>query len=115
MKKKDLIKGNLQSIVFKILEEQGESYAYEIIKIAKNKTEGGIEITEGAIYPILHKLEEDGVLEAYIKNIGNRKRKYYKLTNQGEKIAQNQLKQAIEFLNNLNLILNPPPIEKKKS
>jgi DNA-binding PadR family transcriptional regulator len=42
--------------------------------VAKNKTEEGIEITEGAIYPILHKLEEDGVLEAYIKKIENRKK-----------------------------------------
>ncbi len=107
MKQKELIKGNLQTIIFRLLEENKEMYGYEIIQKTKEKTHHKINITEGALYPVLHKMEEKGWLSVSIKNIGNRKRKYYKLTEQGKKESIIHLEAMKDFINSLQLIFNP--------
>ncbi|MGB5393843.1 MAG: PadR family transcriptional regulator, partial [Lutimonas sp.] len=78
-----LVKGSLQTIVLKLLSENDKMYGYEITQKVKELTKDKIQITEGALYPALHKLEAEGFLDVEIVNIGNRMRKYYKLTEQG--------------------------------
>ncbi len=107
MKKKESIKGQLRAVVLQILTEKKESYAYEIIRIVKEKTNSGILITEGALYPVLHKLEAEGILSSQIKNIGNRNRKYYFLTEKGKKESALHLESIREFIRHLNMLLNP--------
>ena len=55
MYSKNLIKGTLQTIVLKQLEENGRMYGYEITQKVKEISDHKIEITEGALYPTLHK------------------------------------------------------------
>ena len=84
MKNSQLYKGSLNTIVMKLLEENGRMYGYEITQKVKDITKGELKITEGALYPALHKLEAEGVLEVEVENVDNRLRKYYKLTEIGE-------------------------------
>ena len=86
-----LVKGSLQTIVLKLLSENDKMYGYEITQKVKELTKDKIQITEGALYPALHKLEAEGFLDVEIVNIGNRMRKYYKLTEQGNKETANKL------------------------
>lgn len=102
-----LYKGSLQTIILKLLEENDKMYGYEITQKVKAITKGELNITEGALYPALHKLEADGYLEAEIINIGNRMRKYYKLTEQGTKETSNRLQELQEFIKNMQHIVNP--------
>lgn len=102
-----LYKGSLQTIILKLLEENDKMYGYEITQKVKAITKGELKITEGALYPALHKLEADGYLEAEIINIGNRMRKYYKLTEQGTKETSNRLQELQEFIKNMQHIVNP--------
>ena len=80
-----LFRGSLDTIIIKLLSEQEEMYGYEITQKVKQLTDGNFQITEGALYPALHRLEAKGLLETTTRNIGNRFRKYYKLTEQGDK------------------------------
>jgi DNA-binding PadR family transcriptional regulator len=80
MKNSQLYKGSLTTIVMKLLEENGRMYGYEITQKVKDMTKGELKITEGALYPALHKLEAEGVLEVEVEKVDNRLRKYYKLT-----------------------------------
>ena len=82
-------------------------YGYEIIKFTKNRTHGNIQITEAALYSVLHKMENEGFLEVEVKNIGNRNRKYYRLTNQGKKESISQLNKIHEYIQSLQLIFYP--------
>jgi PadR family transcriptional regulator PadR len=82
-----LYKGCLEPIILRLLKDNGRMYGYQVTQKVKEMTGGGIKITEGALYPLLHKLEEEGVVETEIENIGNRKRKYYTLTKAGKKQA----------------------------
>ena len=77
MNNQKLYKGSLQTIILNLLDEKGKLYGYEITKLVKEITKGNLTITEGALYPSLHKLESEGVLEVEITTFNNRKRKYY--------------------------------------
>ena len=74
----ELIKGSTDMLVLSLLEEK-TMYGYEIIKEMENKSEGIFELKEGTLYPLLHKLEDEGLLESqWGSGEGKRKRKYYR-------------------------------------
>ncbi len=102
-----LVKGSLQTIVLKLLSENDQMYGYEITQKVKELTQDKIQITEGALYPALHKLEADGFLDVEIVNIGNRMRKYYKLTEQGNKETVNKLAELEGFIKTMQDLMNP--------
>lgn len=107
MANQKLYKGSLQTIILKLLEEQDKMYGYEITQKVKAITKGELKITEGALYPALHKLEAQGLLDVEIVSIGNRMRKYYKLTEQGTKETVNRLAELEEFIKTMQTIVNP--------
>ena len=78
-----LIKGSLNTIVLKLLEENGRMYGYDITRRVEEMTQGKIKLTYGALYPVLHKLESEGVLITESENFNNRTRIYYLLTPHG--------------------------------
>ena len=102
-----LYKGSLQTIILKLLEQEDKMYGYEITQKVRELTKGELKITEGALYPALHKLEAEGLLDVEIVNIGNRLRKYYKLTEQGTKETVNRLAELEEFIKTMQTIVNP--------
>ena len=102
-----LVKGSLQTIVLKLLSENDQMYGYEITQKVKELTQDKIQITERALYPALHKLEADGFLDVEIVNIGNRLRKYYKLTEQGNKETVNKLAELEGFIKTMQDLMNP--------
>lgn len=104
-----LLKGTLQTIILKLLEDNERMYGYEITQKVKEVTNGEIILTQGALYPALHKLEADGLLETYTEIVDNRVRKYYRLTEQGEKDVVDKIKEARNFINQLQSILNLKP------
>ncbi len=79
-KNNKLYKGTLQNIILKLLAQEVKMYGYQMTQRAKELTKGELEMTEGALYPLLHKLEDDGLITSEIQNINGRDRKYYLLT-----------------------------------
>lgn len=102
-----LLRGSLDTIILKLLDENCEMYGYEITQKVKELTLGEIKITEGALYPALHRLEGKGILTTEVRSVGNRMRKYYRLTETGKTEVATQLNAMSDFLHSLNLILNP--------
>jgi len=109
MKNSQLYKGSLNTIIMKLLEENGRMYGYEITQKVKLITAGELNITEGALYPALHKLEADGFLDVEVEKVDNRLRKYYKLTESGTKETVNRLAELEEFIRNMQNLVNPTP------
>lgn len=107
MKNSSLYKGSLNTIIMKLLEENGRMYGYEITQKVKAITLGELNITEGALYPALHKLEAEGLLDVEVEKVDNRLRKYYKLTEKGTKETVNRLSELEEFIKNMQNIVNP--------
>lgn len=106
MYSKELTKGTLQPIILKLLSKNDKMYGYEITQKVKELTRGKIDISEGALYPILHKLEADGILDTEKVYIGKRVRKYYKVTGSGKKAVQEVTDELKDFIATLSLIFN---------
>jgi DNA-binding PadR family transcriptional regulator len=102
-----LYKGSLQTIILKLLEHKDKMYGYEITQKVKEITKGELTITEGALYPALHKLEAEGLLDVEVARVDNRLRKYYKLTENGTKETANRLVELEEFIKTMQTIVNP--------
>jgi len=102
-----LIRGTLNPIILKLLSETKRMYGYEITQRVKELTEGKIELTFGALYPILHKLEQEGVVKTDSEVINNRNRIYYSLTEIGKSTAKERVAELEEFVNTLKTLLQP--------
>jgi len=109
MKNSQLYKGSLTTIIMKLLEENGRMYGYEITQKVKLITNGELAITEGALYPALHKMEADGLLDVEVQKVDNRLRKYYKLTESGTKETVNRLAELEDFIRNMQSLVSPTP------
>lgn len=106
---KDLLKGTLKTIVLKLLEERGRMYGYEITREVERLTEGRVQLSWGALYPALHKLESDHLITSEEESIGNRVRKYYRLTESGTTAAKEKVREFIDFVTIMGRVLDTGP------
>ena len=83
MLSKDLVAASAKPLVLSIL-AGGESYGYAIIQRVHELSGGTIEWTDGMLYPVLHRLERQGLITSeWQRAESGRRRKYYRLTAQG--------------------------------
>jgi PadR family transcriptional regulator len=90
---KDLIAASSTPLVLAILAE-GDSYGYAILKRVQELSGGRIEWTDGMLYPVLHRLERLGHVQArwQVADSG-RRRKYYRITSQGRAQLEDERRQ----------------------
>jgi PadR family transcriptional regulator PadR len=103
----ELFKGSLKTIVLKLLEENGRMYGYDMTRKVEELTSGKIKLTYGALYPVLHKLESEGVLITESENFNNRIRIYYRLTSKGHSVVVEKIRELNEFIESLQRIVEP--------
>jgi PadR family transcriptional regulator PadR len=101
----ELLKGTLQTIVLKVLKDHGKMYGYEITQRVKELSEDRIIITEGALYPTLHKLEAESILKTETIMMGKRIRKYYALTPEGRSLAKERVNEFLDFIKTMSNVL----------
>jgi DNA-binding PadR family transcriptional regulator len=80
---KDLVAASATPLVLAILAE-GDSYGYAIIKRVTELSGGHLQWTDGMLYPVLHRLERQGLVAAkWGESESGRRRKYYRITKEG--------------------------------
>lgn len=90
---KDLVAASAAPLVLAILDE-GESYGYAILKRIHELSAGAMEWTDGMLYPLLHRLERLGHVEAHwVTPTGARRRRYYRITAAGRDALSEQRRQ----------------------
>lgn len=90
---KDLIAASAIPMILAIL-KQDDSYGYSIIKKVRELSGGEMVWSEGMLYPVLHRLEDQELIESYWKKSETgRRRKYYKIKESGLKELETQKKQ----------------------
>ena len=77
-----LISGLVDTVILEIV-SAGPSYGYEIAQAMLARSRGHFEITEGSLYPALHRLERQKLLASFWQEADGRDRKYYKITAAG--------------------------------
>jgi PadR family transcriptional regulator, regulatory protein PadR len=101
----ELLKGTLQTILLKVLKDHGKMYGYEITQRVKELSQSQLLLTEGALYPALHKLEAEGILKTETVMIGKRVRKYYSLTTAGRSLAKDRVEELVDFIKTMSNVL----------
>jgi PadR family transcriptional regulator PadR len=86
---KGLLAGNTTMLILKLLEEK-DMYGYQMIDALSKKSSNVFNLKAGTLYPILHGLENAGVVSAYDDNDGARVRKYYHLSSKGKKLLRDK-------------------------
>lgn len=80
---KDLVAASATPLVLAIL-ARGDSYGYAIIKQVGDLSGGQLQWTDGMLYPVLHRLERLGYVEArWATAESGRRRRYYRITPRG--------------------------------
>lgn len=105
----EFLRGTLKTIVLKLLAERGRMYGYEITQAVKERTAGELILTFGALYPVLHKLEQDGLLVTESEEADGRLRKYYSLTPRGSETAIQKVSEFERFVELMQILLQSPP------
>ncbi|HEX2969400.1 MAG TPA: PadR family transcriptional regulator [Bacteroidales bacterium] len=105
----ELVKGSLRTIILKVLKEQGPMHGYLLTNTVEQLTGGKIKLTYGALYPVLHKLEKEKVLVTTTEIRNNRTRIYYALTPKGHSLADEKIRELLDFIDSLQLIINAKP------
>jgi transcriptional regulator len=77
-----MIAGQLDSLVLAVL-ERGPKHGYGVIEELRERSEGVLDYPEGTIYPALHRLEREGLLDSSWSTDTGRRRRVYRLTRKG--------------------------------
>ena len=98
---KDLVAASSKPLVLSILAD-GESYGYEILQKVRELSGGHIEWSDGMLYPVLHRLEREKLIESEWKEADSgRERKYYSLSSEGKKTLVTEREQWLKVHNTL--------------
>jgi DNA-binding PadR family transcriptional regulator len=93
MLSKELVAASTVPLVLSVL-AKGENYGYALIQEVRELSGGRIEWTEGMLYPVLHWMEDQKLIQSeWRKGDGERKRKYYRLRNEGRKALNEEKEQ----------------------
>jgi PadR family transcriptional regulator PadR len=97
-----LRKGLLDIVVLNLL-QKGPSHGYEMVQ--KMRRIEGLQIRGGNIYPVLARLETDGLVTSYSQpSTEGPPRKYFKLTESGQKALDNMNRHWDELIESLEII-----------
>ncbi|MHC4638231.1 MAG: PadR family transcriptional regulator [Planctomycetota bacterium] len=105
--RKQTLDGNVETLLLAIL-QAGPSYGYAIVKELNKRADGILNLGEGTVYPVLHRLEEKKLICSNWQLANNgRQRKYYRLTPKGKKAFNTNRMQWLMLSNVMEKVLGP--------
>lgn len=102
---KGLIGGSTVLLILSLLNEE-DRYGLEIIRELEVRSDKTFKFKEGTLYPVLHKLENDGLVKSYsAKGDRGRARKYYEITSKGKKQLSSEKEEWGKFSKGVNKVI----------
>ena len=93
---KSILTGSMTMLILKLLSEK-DMYGYEMIDTLRKKSQNVFELKAGTLYPLLHGLEERGMLKVYEQEFLGKTRKYYSITKEGKKLLKSKTEEWKEY------------------
>jgi PadR family transcriptional regulator PadR len=104
----DLLRGNTDSLLLFLINEQGQTYGYKLIKEIGQRSGGYFQFKEGTVYPALRKLENEGLIHGEWKRLPNgQERRYYAMTDRGRELLRDKLEMWQSFASAMALVMKP--------
>jgi DNA-binding PadR family transcriptional regulator len=82
--KAEELKGHLDALILAVVSRE-PLHGYAVIEALKSRSGGELTLPEGTVYPALHRLEDEGLLESEWSQHSGRRRRVYSITKRGEK------------------------------
>tara|TARA_B100000315_G_scaffold118102_1_gene108307 strand:+ start:310 stop:648 length:339 start_codon:yes stop_codon:yes gene_type:complete len=109
MVSKALVAASTRPMILSIL-FSGENYGYQIIQRVKQISGGTMEWSDGMLYPVLHRLEKEGlIISRWTISNGSRPRKYYTITEAGRQELVTERKQWLNVHEAMVKLWEPLP------
>ena len=107
MYRKELLKGSTETLLLSLL--SGEAmYGYRLVKEMDRRSSGYFRLKEGTLYPALHRLERDGLVEGRWRTAPTgQNRRYYYITAEGHQKLESMLEEWQLFTKAVNLVAGP--------
>ncbi len=102
-----LKKGSTPLLVLSVLQEK-PMYGYQIMRELEQRSQGYFSLTAASLYPTLHKLEDEALVTSqWQEGQGNRRRKYYTITEKGQEILNQHAAEWQAFADHLMALIPP--------
>jgi PadR family transcriptional regulator len=104
MLERELKKGSAELIILSIVESRPR-HGYEISKLIESRSAGALTFHVASLYPLLYRLEERGWLRGrWVEKAGERRRRFYALTAEGQRVLRRQRETWRKFVESIALI-----------
>lgn len=88
---RELLKGNTDSLLLCLISRE-PTYGYQIVKELERRSNGYFQFKEGTLYPALHRLEREGLIEGRWQILpSGQQRRYYYITEKGQQVLSTRL------------------------
>jgi PadR family transcriptional regulator PadR len=105
---KELLRGNTQSLLLYLIAKSGRIHGYRLIQEIRSRSKGYFQFRAGTVYPVLHKLEQEGLIKGeWHSQPGRQQRRHYAITERGKEVLSHRLSTWLEFTAAMNLVLRP--------
>lgn len=105
----ELVKGNAVVLILSVLAREA-MHGYGIVKELRKESEGYFGMGEGTLYPHLHQMEKDGLVEGYWETApSGRERKLYRITDKGMAELARRREEWRKFQSKVNQVLGLAP------
>src|SRR3954452_25289697 len=104
MRTTDLKKGSAELLILSLLDREPR-HGYELCKLIETRSNGAVRFKVASLYPLLYRLERRGWIQGrWVEKAGQRRRRYYRLTDEGKKVLKAQRNTWLEFVAAINRI-----------
>jgi PadR family transcriptional regulator, regulatory protein PadR len=100
-------KGAADLLVLSLLTER-ERHGYELAKLIEQRSGGDLVFHVASLYTVLYRLEDQGLIRGrWVEKAGERRRRFYRLTAQGEKAVERQRQEWRRFVVAVDRVMDP--------
>lgn len=103
------VRGHLRTLLLAAVAAEEPQHGYAVIASLRDVSDGVFSLNEGAVYPVLHQLEADGLISSRWDNANGRRRRSYSLTDAGREQLRNDANDWLEFRDGIDTILKEVP------
>jgi DNA-binding PadR family transcriptional regulator len=100
----EALKGHLDALILAVVGDE-PLHGYAVIEELRLRSEGAFDLAEGTIYPVLHRLEADGLLSSAWSLASGRRRRVYRLTRRGRAALARQREEWTRFARAVDAVL----------
>ena len=107
MYRKELLKGSTETLLLSLLTQQA-MYGYQVVKEMEHRSSGYFRFKEGTLYPALHRLEKDGLVQGrWSESPSGQQRRYYYITATGKRALEEKAEEWRQFSRAVDLVMQP--------